>query len=335
MASSNNPKVSIIIPVYNVGEFVKDCIYSVINQSYENIECLIIDDCGPDNSIQICQEIIDEYKGYKTIKIIHREKNGGLSAARNSGLDNASGDYVYYLDGDDTLFPNSILDMVSCLKVYPNCDIIIGNFYYPSNPQRYNLPFCKNVNHIKGNHIGEYLFFSNFIPTNATDKLIKIDLAKKIRFTPKLIHEDVMWMYKACQEINEIGFTNTYTYNRIENPTSIMSTTNIDKTGHHIGIIISYVLENLPKHYVNLAVFYFLMIFLMYYKNMTIDHEVNEKIMAKFISKIDDLGYKRLTTMLRIYKKLKVKPVIKAYKRVLFHHVNDLRMTNITTFNIN
>lgn len=91
-------KVSIIIPIYNVEQYLAQCLDSVINQTYKNIEIICVNDCSLDNSFRI----LDEYsKNDKRIKIINRENNGGLSAARNTGLDNASGKYIYFLDSDD------------------------------------------------------------------------------------------------------------------------------------------------------------------------------------------------------------------------------------------
>lgn len=85
-------KVSIIIPVYKVEKYLNECVQSVVNQTYKDLEIILVDDGSPDK----CPEICDEYaKQDKRIKVVHR-KNGGLSAARNSGLKIASGKYVYF-----------------------------------------------------------------------------------------------------------------------------------------------------------------------------------------------------------------------------------------------
>lgn len=106
-------KVSIIIPVYNVQDYILKCLKSVAGQTFQqDVECLIIDDCGQDNSISLAADFISKYSGKILFKIIKRESNGGLSAARNTGLDNAIGDYLYFLDSDDWIEPNTIQRIV-------------------------------------------------------------------------------------------------------------------------------------------------------------------------------------------------------------------------------
>lgn len=123
-----NEKVSIIIPVYNVEKYIKDCLQSVAEQSYAGeIECLLIDDRGSDNSIDVAKEFIADYKGSIIFKVLTHEKNAGLSAARNTGLDNATGDYIYFLDSDDFIESNTISDLYAAIKSY-NVAISIGYF---------------------------------------------------------------------------------------------------------------------------------------------------------------------------------------------------------------
>lgn len=89
-------KVSIIVPVYNVEKYIITCLESIAHQTYDNIECIIVDDCGKDHSIQLAENFISSYNGSIKFVVCYREKNGGLSAARNSGLKMASGRFVYF-----------------------------------------------------------------------------------------------------------------------------------------------------------------------------------------------------------------------------------------------
>ena len=84
-------KVSIIVPIYNVSEYIERCIKSVMAQTYTDIECILVDDCTPDNSVAICEHMVAEYHGPITFKILHHEHNRGLSAARNTGLKSSEG----------------------------------------------------------------------------------------------------------------------------------------------------------------------------------------------------------------------------------------------------
>lgn len=106
-------KYSIIVPIYKIERYIEECILSVVNQTYKNYELILVDDGSPDNSGVIC----DKYsKKYENIKVFHK-KNGGLSDARNFGINNSSGRYILFLDGDDTLYDD-------CLK---NIDKELGS----------------------------------------------------------------------------------------------------------------------------------------------------------------------------------------------------------------
>lgn len=106
-------KVSVIIPIYNVEKYLPDCLESVCNQTYKNLEIICVNDCSPDN----CDKILQDYAAKdERIKIINRETNGGLSTARNTGLDFATGEYIYFLDSDDWIDKNYIYAMVETIK---------------------------------------------------------------------------------------------------------------------------------------------------------------------------------------------------------------------------
>lgn len=116
-------KVSIIIPVYNVEQYLEECIDSMINQTYSNLEILLIDDGSKDNSGKIC----DMYsKKDDRIKVIH-QVNGGLGNARNTGLDNATGDYIMFADSDDFFTPNACEVMLKEIE-NKDADYVIGNY---------------------------------------------------------------------------------------------------------------------------------------------------------------------------------------------------------------
>lgn len=138
-------KVSIIVPVYNVENDLAYCIDSILSQTYENIELLLIDDGSSDSSPEIC----DEYaKKDKRVRVYHR-KNGGVSSARNYGLDNAEGEYVLFVDSDDRIAPDTVKDNIN-LAIANNLDMVIFSFYYHItaqdciNPNIIDKSFCGN-----------------------------------------------------------------------------------------------------------------------------------------------------------------------------------------------
>ena len=106
------PLISVIVPVYNVEKYLKKCVNSITSQTYENLEILLVDDGSTDSSGQICNEF---EKNDARIKVIHK-KNGGLSDARNAGLDRAKGQYYAFIDSDDYIQDNTIEIMLNAVK---------------------------------------------------------------------------------------------------------------------------------------------------------------------------------------------------------------------------
>lgn len=96
-------KISIIIPIYNVAEYVSDCLKSVLQQTYKNIEIIIVNDCTEDNSMVIIEGLLKESATSIPYKIINHTRNQGLSVARNTGIKNSTGDYLYFMDSDDEI----------------------------------------------------------------------------------------------------------------------------------------------------------------------------------------------------------------------------------------
>ena len=215
-------KVSIIIPIYNVAKYVEKCIQSVFNQTYSNIEIIIVDDCGTDNSMEIIYNIISNYDRNKYL-IKHHHKNLGISAARNTGINTATGDYIYFLDSDDYIYPYCIESFVSILQDFPNVDMIIGSSNF--HPLRNNLStFYHNHCVIKG-----LLLKDELLPVSAWNKFINktFIINHKLFFYENIVYEDVLYNWDIAKHINSIAFNKTETYYyRSDNPNSIM---------HHYG----------------------------------------------------------------------------------------------------
>ncbi len=134
-------KISVIIPIYNVEKYLEKCLESVINQTYKDLEIICVDDCSPDNSNKIVQEYL---KKDSRIKLIQREKNGGLSAARNSGLNKATGEYVYFLDSDDWIDLDYLEKMVSAMKEN-NVDVVLNTKIIKEEEGKQNAQFLPNL----------------------------------------------------------------------------------------------------------------------------------------------------------------------------------------------
>ena len=123
------PKISIIVPIYNVEKYLDKCVSSILNQTFTDFELLLVDDGSPDR----CGEMCDEYaKKDSRVKVIHR-KNGGLSAARNSGIDAACGKYIGFIDSDDYIEENMYEHLYDVITKY-DADIACGGIFdtYPT-----------------------------------------------------------------------------------------------------------------------------------------------------------------------------------------------------------
>lgn len=120
--------VSIVIPVFAVSDYIERCITSVMSQTYDRIECIIVDDASPDDSITKCEHLISNYEGPIRFTILHHEHNCGLSASRNTSTNAASGEYVFYFDSDDELTPDCIEKMLKPIQNDPTIEMVLGNY---------------------------------------------------------------------------------------------------------------------------------------------------------------------------------------------------------------
>lgn len=120
-----NNKISIIVPVYNTSRFLKGCIESIISQSYDDFELLLIDDGSSDESGVIC----DDFAKIDNRIIVFHKENGGVDSARNLGIENASGEYFYFVDSDDSLLPGCLETLISGYQ-HENVDLVVGGYIY-------------------------------------------------------------------------------------------------------------------------------------------------------------------------------------------------------------
>ncbi|HTO14253.1 MAG TPA: glycosyltransferase family 2 protein [Edaphocola sp.] len=189
---NSNELISVVIPIYNVNTYLEKCVSSVISQSYKNLEIILVNDGSTDNSGEIAEDFA---KNDKRIKVVHQE-NGGLSAARNTGLKHTSGDYVFYLDSDDYLASNALELLIGAAIKY-NAEIVQANFYY-DYPDYLLLNIQQKEEEIVYQMdkaiwaLLEHKTVFNF----AWGKLIKSELAKKYLFPMGKFYEDGFWKYK-------------------------------------------------------------------------------------------------------------------------------------------
>ena len=218
------PLISIIIPVYKIEKFIDKCIKSIISQTYRNLEIILVDDGSPDK----CPSICDKYaKIDNRIKVIHKP-NGGLSDARNAGIDICKGDYIGFVDGDDYISENMYEHLLEhCIKY--NADMSICGIYaidedYSNlsiyNPMIYKETILSNIQAL--NHL--FLTFDvNF--EVAWNKLYKRNLffnKDNIRYPYGKLHEDTYTTYKLLYYANNIAVFNEPLYYYVQRSGSIM-----------------------------------------------------------------------------------------------------------------
>lgn len=226
-------KVSIIIPIYNVEPYILECLQSVSNQTIQyGLECILVDDCGKDNSAEIAKQFIDSYHGNIKFGFVQREKNGGLSAARNSGIRVASGRYVYFLDSDDYLVPEAIETLLSLADKYDDVDLIPA--LYITNGKRdmsqfseHSFPEFSDDQYLIKRSLLDY----DCIPVTAANRLIKRELIleNNLWFKEGIIHEDNYWTFFLAKYVKRMAFCPKKLYYYRITPGSITNKVNVAK----------------------------------------------------------------------------------------------------------
>ena len=194
-------KVSILIPVYNVAPYIEKCLGSVMAQTYPGgMECILVDDCGQDNSIGVAEKMISDYQGTIHFRILHHDHNRGLSAARNTAMQAATGDYLFFLDSDDDI-PSDCIQLLEEPLAEETYDLVVGETLTIGNDELHEYFRLKLDDGAVLRHadiIGCYKSKWNMI---APSKLYNRNFIRQNRLSFKegIIHEDELWSFQiAC-----------------------------------------------------------------------------------------------------------------------------------------
>lgn len=223
----NEPIISIIVPVYNVENYLKRCIESILNQTFTDFELILVNDGSTDGSGIICKEFssVDD-----RIKVINKN-NGGLSSARNSGIEIARGKYISFIDSDDYI-NNNMFEILYREIIFSNSDISICNYCKVSDynrPVDNNLQYKSQIFEGKENILNQLCDEKRMQFTVAWNKLYDKSLFNSIRFKEGKLHEDEFIAHEILDKANKVIYIESDLYYYYQREDSIMKKFNIDR----------------------------------------------------------------------------------------------------------
>lgn len=284
-------KVSVIIPVYNVEKYIRQCLESIINQTLKDIEIIIVNDGTRDNSMKIVEEyILDE-----RIRVINKE-NGGLSSARNTGILAAQGKYICFIDSDDFIEKSMLEELYNIIEE-KNFDVVDSDIFLYDN-KTHEIKERKNKEYLK---IHKGLILWEKYNVEVVNKIYKKSflLGNNVFFEEGIIHEDELFSIKILLSTNKIEHINkSFYYYRINRSGSIMTDINIEKKLYSLKVIINK-LKELQKRIITYDSFSFLMLKLLEIRYLVginfITKEDIEKNKVRELEKEIESNWKRLS----------------------------------------
>ncbi len=202
---ANEPLISVIVPVYNVEKYVAKCLDSIINQTYKNLEIIVVDDGSTDNSYSVCCSYAEKDDRI----VLLQQPNGGQASARNYGIENAGGDYVGFVDSDDWIEPCMYEAMISAVKDSDCAVAVCGRYNVDEDTGEKRTQFTSENAKIwdRAEAIGNFLVW-NDIDSSVCDKLFPMEFVKDQRFCGTMVGEDMMFVYevlKMAHSVVQIG----------------------------------------------------------------------------------------------------------------------------------
>lgn len=201
-------KVSVIVPIYNVKDYLERCVKSLLMQTEKDIHIILVDDGSTDGSQFICDDLA---KKDKRITVLHKE-NGGLSAARNYGLQFAKGEFICFIDSDDVISPYFVEHLLLLIEKY-DCDISVGRYVCFSETEPDFDIKDSNVEIVDGKQAIGKLFGDSYVnATIACNKLYKKSLFDDLRYPEGLINEDEALAYRLYYKASKVAFSDSVLY---------------------------------------------------------------------------------------------------------------------------
>lgn len=237
--------ITVIVPVYNVEKYLNRCIDSILAQSYKNLEIILVDDGSTDNSGEIC----DEYSRQDQRIVVIHKKNGGLSSARNAGLEFAKGNYIGFVDSDDFISDRMYESLVKELKDNPFAisNIMYVRTYESGENRSSRVPHTKNEVLLAQNYLEELLLHVGDV--SVCTKLFPKQLIENLRFVEGTLNEDLLFMIELIEKIDRIYFVGEVGYYYFVRKNSISSGYGkaIIDMQRNAFTVLDYVEENFPQ----------------------------------------------------------------------------------------
>lgn len=221
----NKPMLSVIVPVYNVEKYIAQCIDSILAQTFEDLELILVDDKGADSSMDVARKIATSYKGAKSINIVEMSSNGGLAAARNGGVAAARGEYIFFIDSDDYLAGPDVIEALIRRQIETQADVVTANStmfddltgrIFQVVDADYNDSYYPNQSAKSEVRLGAV----------AWNKLIRKSFIKEndLYFDEGIVWEDAAWVFKLMCSSPRVATLNLKTYMYRYRAGSIMNT---------------------------------------------------------------------------------------------------------------
>lgn len=308
------PLVSIIIPVFNTVSFLRECVNSVIRQTYSNLEIILVDDGSTDGSSFLCDELSSNDN---RIIVIHKN-NAGLSEARNTGINISKGDYLLFLDSDDFWMHKDGLAKLVNIVIERNYECLCFNcyyYYYALNKYKPWNSFSESLLQCANKELAiKLLISSGTFPMSACLKIIcrSFLINNKLYFQKDLYSEDIPWFLSLLSNLKSVGFVNEYFYAYRKGVNGSISSSFSEKKFNDLYIIFKSGLENIKSYTWNNNISPYLLSFWAYEYCILLGYSHYFKNKTKCNSILKEL--KQYTYLLKYHYNPKVRKVYYLYK---------------------
>jgi glycosyltransferase involved in cell wall biosynthesis len=268
------------------------------------MECIIVDDCGTDESIAIAERMIAAYTGPILFCVLHHEYNRGLSASRNTGTLQAKGDYIYYLDSDDKITEDCIEKLMAAASKDPAIEMVQGNslWHFPHNVTSLQIRNTKTPLAATNDEVRKCFYQNRQMCVNVWNKLIRREflINNNILCQEGLLWEDTLWAFYLLKHLTKACFVPDITHHYIKRPTSITEDTDNRNRGINYNIIYHDIITNMtPGHEREEYIFFAPEIGIRYTKYVKEAPEIKETFQL-WLEKTNRYGNRFTTTYLSI-----------------------------------